>query len=137
MTWAIAALKQAASELPAEKLAEFLGELETAKAIAWSRLIVPAQPAHDEKLLDAEELAPIIDRPAWSVRDLARRGVIPAIKIGRLVKFRASAVVAALEAGQGAGHRIINPARAEKRSTRKGRCPSGVQVESAPEVPRG
>jgi hypothetical protein len=43
---------QAAREIPAEQLPEFIGRLESAKAIAWARVTAPAaaQGAHDELL---------------------------------------------------------------------------------------
>lgn len=51
------AIKQLAGEVPAQELPRLLGELEQAKAIAFSRLtqsITPAQPQNDE-LLDIAE----------------------------------------------------------------------------------
>ena len=49
-------LLKVATELPAEALPGFIGELETAKATAWARLTSPvqSQPAHDELLGVAE-----------------------------------------------------------------------------------
>ena len=48
-------LGKAARELPAEELPDFIGRLESAKAIAWARLVAPAsgRQEHDE-LLSAE-----------------------------------------------------------------------------------
>jgi hypothetical protein len=121
------ALERIVTELSPDELPALVGRLEAMKATAWARLTMPPPPAVTERLVNANELAPIINRPAWSVRDLARREVIPSIQIGRLRKYRPSAVIAALEKGN--GHRIATPVRAEKRRPQKGQCPTSVQVE--------
>ncbi|MFI5364975.1 MAG: helix-turn-helix domain-containing protein [Candidatus Binatia bacterium] len=93
-----ASLKRYAAELPADELPGFVGELEAAKALAWSRLVAPAPPTlQTEPLLTAEELAPVIKLPVHAVRDRARRGIIPSVQVGRYVRFQASAVIAALK----------------------------------------
>ncbi|MFN8626031.1 MAG: hypothetical protein U0587_08635 [Candidatus Binatia bacterium] len=126
LTALAAQLQRLAETTAQDALPRLVGALEAAKATAWARLTVPLpRPIEPERLVDATELAPLIDRPAWSVREMARRGVIPTIRVGRLRKFRPSAVLAALERGDGT--MIANPVRAEKRNTGKGRCPSGVQ----------
>ena len=48
---------EAARNLPAEELPDFLGELESIRAVAWARLTAPTAPAqqnHDELLGVAE-----------------------------------------------------------------------------------
>ncbi len=87
-----------AQELPAEKLPALIGALESAKALAWSRVTTPALPTlQTEALLTAEELAAVIKLPVHAVRDRARRGIIPSVPVGRYVRFQASAVIATLK----------------------------------------
>lgn len=84
-----------------DDLAELIGALETARATAWARLLAAqARPATTERLIDAGEMGALIGRPAWAVLDLARRKTIPVVEVGRLRKFRASAVIGALESGR-------------------------------------
>jgi excisionase family DNA binding protein len=48
---------QAARELPAEQLPEFIGRLESAKAIAWARVAAPVVLQIHDELLSAAEAA--------------------------------------------------------------------------------
>ena len=127
-----ASLDRIARELPLERLPDLIADLERAKATAWARLVAPAPcpTAAPERLVDANELARLIDRPAWSVRDMARRAVIPVVRVGRLLKFRPSAVLTALE--NGAGTTIANPVRQKKGRPDNGRCPRGVLPTGEP-----
>jgi hypothetical protein len=50
-------LLRAARELPAEELAGFIGQLETAKATAWARLTAPAPSSAHDELLDVATAA--------------------------------------------------------------------------------
>jgi hypothetical protein len=127
-----ASLDRLARELPLERLPDLIADLERAKATAWARLVAPGPcpTAAPEPLVCADELARLIDRPAWSVRDMARRGMIPVVRVGRLLKFRPSAVLAALE--NEAGTTIANPVRAKKGRPDKGQCPSSVQPAGEP-----
>jgi hypothetical protein len=43
--------------LPAEELPDFIGELESIKALAWARLTAPASAQEHDKLLDVEAAA--------------------------------------------------------------------------------
>ena len=53
------AVLNVARSLPADELPRFLGELETVRAVAWSRLTAPAPLAQQsrDQLLDVEEAA--------------------------------------------------------------------------------
>jgi excisionase family DNA binding protein len=59
-----------------------------------------AQPAQEEPLLDAKQLAEKLHVPVRRIEDGARQGVIPAVRVGRYVRFRRSAVEAALVNGR-------------------------------------
>ena len=51
-------LFKAARELPAEELPDFIGRLESAKAVAWARLMAPASdPQEHDELLPVEVAA--------------------------------------------------------------------------------
>jgi hypothetical protein len=63
----------------------------------------PTSPS-DPELLDTEQLAMKLKKPASWVEDRARRGLIPAKKAGRSWRFDATAVVAALANGESAEH---------------------------------
>lgn len=55
-----------------------------------------AASADDERLLDAEELAAALNLPRNWIEEHARSGEIPHIRAGRWVRYRRSAVEAAL-----------------------------------------
>lgn len=42
----------------------------------------------EEKLLDKKKVAEILNTTPRHVMDLARRGELPSLKVGRLVRFR-------------------------------------------------
>ncbi len=69
-------------------------------ALAEGRAAVGATaPTGDaETLMGAEELAAVLDLPLTWVEQKAREGKIPCIRAGRYVRFRRSAVEAALVA---------------------------------------
>ena len=118
-------------ELPA-----LLAALEAAKATAWQRLMRPELPARPtEALLTAEELAPLVGLAVHAVRDRARRGVIPSVRLGHYVRFVASEVIAALKAQVSTDPRIGTPA-ARKIRHKTGRlpagCPPSVQQDGDP-----
>ena len=50
-------LAKAARELPVEELPDFLGKLETLKAIAWARLTAPTPTQEHDELLSVEVAA--------------------------------------------------------------------------------
>ena len=90
-------LRRYAQELPYEELPALVGELEAAKARVWSRLARHEQeepPASDgENLLDAEAMARRLDVPQSWLREQARRGRIPYIRLGHYMRFDPRAVV--------------------------------------------
>jgi hypothetical protein len=54
----LARLRKAARELPTDQLPDFIGELESIKAIAWSRLTAPASnPQPHDELVDVAAAA--------------------------------------------------------------------------------
>jgi len=126
-----AALRRYAHELPSEQLPALIGELEAVKAQAWSRLTLPtAATPQTEPLLTAEELAPVIKLPVHAVRDRARRGIIPSVRIGHYVRFEASAVIAALKGDNlpRSAHPVAGK-NVHKVRELHGQCPSSVQNE--------
>jgi len=130
-------LDRAARELATEELPGFVGALENAKAAAWQRLAQPPAPEKPEELITAVELAPVLKLPVHAVRDRARRGVIPCVRIGHYVRFQVSAVLAALKGDQendGNG-RIAYPGAQKSPSNSKARarrCPPSVQTIDDP-----
>jgi hypothetical protein len=94
-------LKRYAAELPANELPALMGELEAAKALAWTRLTTPArepQPAAgDSSLLDAKAMAERLRVPESWLRESARRGRIPCTYVGRYMRFDPDRVRRALD----------------------------------------
>jgi len=92
----LGALKTLTAELPADQLAWLIGELEGVKASAWARLTAAAvAPAPKPGLVDAAEMAGILGTPENWVRDKARAGVLPFIRMGHYVRFEPPAVIEA------------------------------------------
>lgn len=56
--------------------------------------------ANDE-LLRAAEVGQLLGISTWSVWDLARKGLIPVVRIGRRVRFRRKSVERWLEQNEG------------------------------------
>jgi excisionase family DNA binding protein len=79
------------SELPT-----LMAELERAKAAAWARLSQPKMVKASAELIDAEEMARRTGLSKFGILDRARRKAIPAVRIGRLVRFDPDQVIAAL-----------------------------------------
>jgi predicted DNA-binding transcriptional regulator AlpA len=87
------AVLQLARQLHAEQLPEFVGELETIRATAWSRLTAPGQsraPAEDE-LVDIEEAS---RRLGMSRSYLYRNSsLLPfSRRVGRSLRFSAQGI---------------------------------------------
>lgn len=54
-------------------------------------LAMPKEPANDtDRLLTAEEAADVLGMTPTAIRQAARRGTIPAVHVGRRVRFRLS-----------------------------------------------
>jgi hypothetical protein len=66
---------KAARELPAEDLPVLIGQLETAKAMAWARLTAPTQQTEHDELVDVTEAARRlgVSTDCLSRRDIAVR----------------------------------------------------------------
>lgn len=95
-----ATLRRAVAELPRGELPALLGELETARALAWVRLAAPAPaPASskDGTLLDAKAMAERLGVPDSWLREHARHGRIPCVYVGRYMRFDPDRVRCALE----------------------------------------
>jgi len=56
--------------------------------------------------IEAKEAAEVLGLSTWSVYDLARRRVIPHIRVGRRVLFRRSSILAWLEQQEQASVRV-------------------------------
>lgn len=57
--------------------------------------------SNGEKLIGPEPLGKLVDLPANSIRRLARLGLIPCYRFGRLMRFDPEAVLAAMRQGPG------------------------------------
>jgi excisionase family DNA binding protein len=57
---------------------------------------MPATAPEFEPFLDADEVAPLLHLKPETVRAQARRGIIPAVRVGRSLRFRLSDIAAAL-----------------------------------------
>ena len=79
------------AELPA-----LIGELEQAKALAWSRLALPEPAANDgdDALLNVEQVHELLNVPVSYVYDLARTHKLPKVKVGKYLRFSRADVVA-------------------------------------------
>lgn len=76
---------------------EVFEEALTAGAAAMDAGRSPAAPAVEgEPLLDAGELAKSLHLPKSCVYEKARTGAFPSVRVGKHVRFRRSAVLAAL-----------------------------------------
>ena len=85
-----AELRRTATEIPDDNLPELVAQLEAAKAIAWGRLVTPRAPTPTTEmpqLVDSSEMARLIMMPAHWVRENARRGRIPCVRLGHYVRF--------------------------------------------------
>jgi len=80
-------LERLAHELPSTELPDFVADLERAKAVAWVRLATPPRPPQNGGLVDAREMARLLDVPVGWLGDRARSGAIPSVKIGHYRRF--------------------------------------------------
>jgi hypothetical protein len=123
-------LEDAVAGATADELPGLAGVVAGIQARIALRLSTPAPAAPvTERLLDAATLAARLSLPVSWVREGARRGWIPSVRVGAYRRFDAPEVFAALRAGQATdpsrrgrgrprlsevGHRIVNPARQKK-----------------------
>jgi hypothetical protein len=131
-------LETLSRELPSEQLPEFVALLEATKARAWVRIAgASVASAEPERLLTAEEIAPLIGLSAPSVRDRRRRGIIPGVPLGGIYRYVLSDVIAALKArGRPGSTRTtmgdsVASQNPKKNAASNGKCPTSVQVHDA------
>lgn len=88
-----------AAEVPPEAIARLIGELEQMKATLWARLIRgdvngqgrPEAPEED-RLLTIASVADRLGVPKSYAYELARRGDLPTVRLGKYVRVPASAL---------------------------------------------
>jgi hypothetical protein len=135
-------LDQLARELPAGELPTFVADLERAKAVAWVRLATPAPPVPESAgLVDAHEMARLLDVPVGWLADRARSGTLPSIKVGHYRRYSPSEVLDAvrrLPPSHDCAFRGVK--KTQQRRGEKGgvstKCPSS-SADSAPEAGNG
>jgi hypothetical protein len=89
------ALAAAVVELHDAEIADAIGILASASARLLARMTTPP-PAVSEKLVDAAEMAAILNTPENWVRDRARAGDIPSRRLGHYVRFNPPEVLEAV-----------------------------------------
>jgi excisionase family DNA binding protein len=67
---------------------------------ALERIVRECAPAPLERYYSPEVLAKRLDVPAATLREWARRGTLPSVRLGKLVRFRESDVRAFLDGGR-------------------------------------
>ncbi|HEX7124884.1 MAG TPA: helix-turn-helix domain-containing protein [Thermodesulfobacteriota bacterium] len=84
--------------VPPEDVPRILGRLERVRGVLFGRLLEgrpsgPSTPRNDaacERLLTAKEVAELLGLKEKTVYELAKRGEIPCVRIGKFVRFRPS-----------------------------------------------
>jgi hypothetical protein len=89
-------LDTAVRDSPAEALPDLLGVLAAASARVQLRLQASAPTAEAVPLVDAEEMARILDVPENWVRDKARARALPCRQLGHYVRFNPAEVLEAV-----------------------------------------
>lgn len=93
-------LRRCVADVPRDYLPALLGELEMAKALAWSRLTMPSPSptlVADTGLLKPKAMADQIKVQESWLREKARQGRIPYVPVGRYMRFDPEAVLRALK----------------------------------------
>jgi len=86
-------LEALVAEADQADLPRLIGQLAQAQAAATARLVAPAPARTDEdRLVDMDEVARLLDVPVTQARELGRRGELPVVKVGRYVRVRAGAL---------------------------------------------
>ena len=102
----------------------------------------PAEQAAVKRLLRADEVARVLAISPWRVYDLARRRLLPAVRIGRSIRFDPDAIAQLVEGGGfalGASadvaneHRAPSPEAAAKPSPEKGFLEPVCQQSAKPQ----
>jgi excisionase family DNA binding protein len=96
-------LSKLVEETARQRLPELLGELEVARAMGWARLVSLSLPdttrdAAPSAFCTAQQMAEQLQVPESWIRDQARRGKVPSVRLGHYVRFQPAEVLAALRA---------------------------------------
>jgi len=118
------------AELPA-----LIGELEQAKALAWSRLSshvaqpLPAPGDSDDQLLNVKQVHEVLNVPVSYVYDLARQHKLPKVKVGKYLRFpRAELLAWARQQGiDGRLSTVYSPFRGRKGAQK---APARLRVDA-------
>jgi len=90
----ISTLRALVAEISVADLPTLVGDIEGVKAAAWARLTAPtAQAPANPRLVDAAEMADLLGTPENWVRDKARAGVLPYVRLGHYMKFNPTDVL--------------------------------------------
>ncbi len=125
-----AAVERAAAGLPRDQVPALLGELERLRASLWGRVtsLQPCDNAHsapqgaDDRLLTVPEVAELLTMHVSSLYEMARRGELPSVRVGKHVRVPATALRQWLAQREHVGYsaqprgRSMKPAGAAKRS---------------------
>lgn len=136
-----ASLERLARNLPIDQLPDLIADLERTKAVAWTRLNAPAAPAAPDRLVDAAEMAEMLDVPENWVRDKARAGALPFRQLGHYVRFSPPEVLEAVRR-MPQSHDCALRGLKKRKETRGGsrrvstECPTS-RPEESPEVRHG
>ncbi len=84
-------------------------DLERAAALAGDKSAIELLAA----LLDARQLAQLWGVSEDFVKDLGRRGILPRVRIGRLVKFRVLDVLQCIERHRARPHPLLHPEKSD------------------------
>ena len=101
-------LHRYADELPPGELPALLGALEAAKGAAWARLMSSPERKRDRQdasgaaLLNAKDMAERLGIAESWLRDAARNGRIPCVRVGRYMRFDPPAVLRAVKGSDSA-----------------------------------
>jgi len=91
-------LRERIATAPVGDLAAVIGQLEELKATAWARLTAPVMlpTSTPTGLVDAARMAGILGTPENWVRDKARAGALPFVRLGHYMRFEPAVVVEAV-----------------------------------------
>jgi excisionase family DNA binding protein len=95
-----AALERAAAGLPPDQVPALLGELERLRASLWGRVrslqlcddAYSAPQGGDDRLLTIPEVAELLTMHVSSLYEMARRGELPSVRVGKHVRVSATAL---------------------------------------------
>src|SRR5207244_13039202 len=91
-----ACVTEGAASLPTDGIPAVLGELKRLEAELWARLVGHAskpEPENGDQLLTPAAAADLLAVRESYVRELARRGDLPAVLMGKYVRFKPADVL--------------------------------------------